>query len=196
MNTGDDIEIQLRLCGMDEFPAEFLLDTIKHVNHAVYLSEVSDLRMCRNRLSDLPSVAFDAAEHRIRQYRGSAVRIHSIEKGSLALTAVVAGLGYFILKNTLGETLKEAWLNSDMHLKLVKLLTKSRWTKVADIVDRTEMLLGKNLPGDVRIKFTTPTANDIENESCRESASTIQIDIELKPTKPFPDRRSKEFHSK
>jgi len=50
--------------------------------------------------------------------------VEKIERGSLTITALAAGAGFFILQSTIGESIKDAWKQVEMHKKIVDYLSK------------------------------------------------------------------------
>ncbi len=140
------------------------------MNDAAYASELDDLEALRTAFPDLPGVALDAAAHRIRQYRNSAIAITSARAGSIVLLASVSALCLFVLQQTLGETLKEAWLGSASHQKIKKFLIDRRCEKSEVLADDVKRRVGKvavpavelldglpdpeqpNVPPDIRIR--------------------------------------------
>lgn len=71
----------------------------------------------------LGPVVMDAVRMRVREARRRSVAVTGIGAGSLVVTAVVAATGAWILKNTLGESVKAAWLSSEVHEDLVNWLS-------------------------------------------------------------------------
>jgi hypothetical protein len=124
MNHSLGIEIEVRLHQMrtQEIPYSVFRKILDSLNRAAFESEKKDLKAIRNEFPKLPDVAFDAASHRQKEYRYSAILIKELKPGSLIVAGVVAGVSIWILQQTLGETLKEAWLDSQGHQKLKKLL--------------------------------------------------------------------------
>ena len=51
------------------------------------------------------------------------------------MIGVVAGVGYYVLDKTLGETLSDAWLNSSLHAKLKRFFLSNVRIKPYDILD-------------------------------------------------------------
>lgn len=68
-------------------------------------SEWQDLSDLRRSLSDLPAVAFDAAAHRMRSFKRSAIQVRTARSGSIILMTAMSGLSIRIFQQTLGETL-------------------------------------------------------------------------------------------
>ena len=50
--------------------------------------------------------------------------VEKVERGSLTITAIAAGAGFALLQCTLGESVKEAWKQVDMHKQIVDYLSK------------------------------------------------------------------------
>ncbi|PYC67448.1 hypothetical protein C9J69_18200 [Vibrio cholerae] len=50
--------------------------------------------------------------------------IEHIEKGSIIIEAALTAIGLWLLKNTIGESIKEAWKQSDMHESIVSYLSE------------------------------------------------------------------------
>ncbi|WP_217511817.1 hypothetical protein [Vibrio metschnikovii] len=50
--------------------------------------------------------------------------IERIEKGSIIIEAALTATGLWLLKNTIGESIKEAWKQSDMHELIVSYLSE------------------------------------------------------------------------
>ena len=130
------IELHLLCQPTTHLPAWLLVKSVSAVDNAILASELNDLRQLRKQLPDLPTVALDAAEKRLGAYRGSGLLVERAESGSLVVIGVVAGLSIFVLQNTLGETLKEAWLESDGSRRLKALLFEQRSIKAFDIAGR------------------------------------------------------------
>ena len=108
--------------GLHAFASPRLCFCNNQVNAVVLEQEGRELETLARDLEGLPPLALDAARHRLSLRSGEGVLFYSASKGSIVLCGVVAGLSAWILQQTLGETLKEAWVESDMHKKLKRLL--------------------------------------------------------------------------
>lgn len=58
--------------------------------------------------------------------------LERLEKGSIELTITLTAFGVWLLQQTIGESIKEAWLKSDMHKDLVDYLSSDRRKVVLD----------------------------------------------------------------
>jgi len=162
MNHGLGIEIEVRLHQMEpeELPYAVFRKILDSLNNAVYASEIKELDAIQKELSNLPEVAFDAAKYRLKQYRYSAILIKELRPGSLVVAGCVAGVAIWVLQQTLGETLKEAWLYSQGHRRIKEILLKrmggKRHSLATDAVKRIE----RAIPSETSIGYNGPV--DVE----------------------------------
>lgn len=172
------IELLLRTEPHRRLSARVVVKAITAVDAAIMASERKDLRLLRDELSGFPGVAFDAAEQRLGSFRGAGLQLERAESSSILLIGAVAGISIFILQNTLGETLKEAWLDSDGHRRLKGFLLRQRHIKPYDIASQAVSKLLRALPtapgvtADVRpgsdgspsvVRLTVPISEAQEN---------------------------------
>ncbi|MBF0258581.1 MAG: hypothetical protein HQK62_07050, partial [Desulfamplus sp.] len=187
MNQGLGIEIEVRLhqIGPEEIPYSVFRKILDSLNNAVFESEKKDLRAIRSEFPDLPDVAFDAASYRLKEYRYSSILIKELRPGSLIVAGVVAGVSIWVLQQTLGETLKEAWLESQDHKRLKEFLLKRMGSKIHSLatdaakrIERavlSEASIGCNYPGD---------------PAYLEEPSKIKIDVRIEiNSKEYPPNR-------
>src|SRR5689334_17930904 len=113
------IEISIHYAGAKQFPSNFVTSVIDAVENAVFEAEMEEMREIQAEFGDLPQVR--NALYQLNMHRGEYVRFVTAREGSVIL-AGVAGLVFWILQNTLGETLKEAYLETKLHKKLKEVL--------------------------------------------------------------------------
>jgi hypothetical protein len=119
--VADNIGIEIRYEGREGFPADAVVATIQRVEAVVREQESRQLETLARDLEDLPSIAVDAARQRLRTHEGEGIIFYSASQGSMILIGA-AGLAVWLLEKTLGETLTDAWLETDLHKKLKRLL--------------------------------------------------------------------------
>jgi hypothetical protein len=110
--------IEIRFVKRPAFSAELIATVVNMVEQTVFETEYSDLIAAIEEFPDMPPIVRDAALVRIERYRGRSLQFQRAESGSIVLIGAVAGLAYWILSATLGETFKRAWLETDLHRKL------------------------------------------------------------------------------
>jgi hypothetical protein len=137
------------------FPCEVLARVTVAVEAAVFQVEREELGMLGETLEDaLPMI--DAAHYRLERYQGASVVITGANEGSVVVLGVIAGLSYWILDKTFGETLKEAWKGCATHEKLQDVFMRRRGERVRRIADRIETdstLRTANWPVRLHAKF-------------------------------------------
>jgi hypothetical protein len=65
-------------------------------------------------------------------HHNEAYYVEKIERGSLTITVIVSSVGIWLLQQTIGESVKEAWLQSEMHKNLVAYLTSPTRKTIID----------------------------------------------------------------
>lgn len=138
-----NICVKIHIEFKDHVTSDFLVNTVTSIDRAIFKQEKLLLKTLRKEFSDLPTVFFDAAEFRLQNNKGKALQIKSAEEGSIILIGMAFGLSYWILKQTLGETVKEAWLESDSHKKLKKYLKADLISKSKNIENEIMLELNK-----------------------------------------------------
>lgn len=183
-----DFDIKLELCCKQSFPADIITTAIQCINDAYYLSEIDDLTQIQGEFTDLPKVAFEAAVSRMKKCKKSSVLISSVEKGSIEITIAATALAYWILNQTLGETLKETWNESDMKKKVKEILGKGLDKKVGDVRKNVLRRLKQKLPVDTGISGKEPSQNNNGDKTVIE----IRVELEIEKTK-YPPKRGDMF---
>src|ERR1700738_3023787 len=116
-----EISIRVRFRGAEALPAAFIASSIAIVETEVFRSEYDELDVIFRELGELPAIIRDACHHRIQQYEGNSLLFENAAKGSLILIGVGSALAYWIVQNTLGESLKDAYKESGLHWRLKSL---------------------------------------------------------------------------
>ena len=187
MSEGLGIEIVLRLhqMGPEEIPYSVFRKIVDALNRAVYESENMELATIQAEFPDLPSVAFDAARYRLRQYRYDSILIKDLRPGSLVIAGAVAGVAIWVLQQTLGETLKEAWLDSEWHQRIKSLLLRRMSHKIYSLATDAARRIERSVPSETNISYDGPV-----NARVSEAPSRITIDVKIEvSTKDYPPDR-------
>jgi hypothetical protein len=109
--------------------------------------------------------------------------VKRIEKGSILIEGALTAIGLWLLKTTIGESVKEAWKQSEMHSNLVEYLTKSKDRE--EVIDRCvdRVFDAWNFDGF--------TIESIEKEKVGENAQDLKIRVNLN-TDPMLKKHVKE----
>lgn len=179
-----NVGLKLRFEKFDEVPAGFAITAVQCVNDVFYQSELRDLHDIRNQFSEIPAVALDAAEQRMRESRKDAVLLQGFQKGSLEIAVIGAGLAIWFLKQTLGETIKEAWLEGGLHERIKEFLTKRRSEKYHAIAQDSERRLERKLRTKVEMGYS---------DSYEHVSITLQVWFHPGEHPPFPRQHEDSF---
>ena len=113
-----DIRIELHLDGRDGMvDLRSLLRILNVLEAAIYNSDRTDVDHAARELQ-LSPVIRDACLERLRQYRHQRLLLQDARSGSLELIGLVAGVSYFVLEKTIGESISEAFKESRYHAQL------------------------------------------------------------------------------
>ncbi|HUU89129.1 MAG TPA: hypothetical protein VMX17_15450 [Candidatus Glassbacteria bacterium] len=184
---GIEIEVQLHQKGPEELPYAVFRKILDSLNNSVFESEKNELDAIQKEFPDLPDVAFDAAKYRLKQYRYSAILIKELRPGSLIVAGCAAGVAIWVLQQTLGETLKEAWIDGQWHQKIKNILLKRMGDKRYSLATDAAKRIERAIPSETSIGNNGPV--DVE---LLEKPSRIRIDvrIEINPKDYPPDRKN------
>ena len=94
-----------------------LLHILDVIEAATYTSDRQDVTEAAAELNLSPLIR-DACLERLRSYRHKRLLLRETGPGSLAVFGVLAGVSYFVIQKTIGESFKEAYKSSDAHLYL------------------------------------------------------------------------------
>lgn len=122
MDDLDKLEIEVRISSTAYVPAGNLSEITGLIERAILEEELLELGHLRNELSEIPSVVYDAVRMKIYEKAGYSFQISYASNGSLVLGGIAVGLCIWLLNQTLGETIKEAWIESEAHFNLKNIL--------------------------------------------------------------------------
>jgi hypothetical protein len=155
MSENLNIETSVRFDVTSGVPSAEAIGILKILNAIYYKSELIDLYAFKKEYPDIPKAIFDATEFRMRRERESAILIRSINRGSVEFVVVGTGLMIWFLQQTIGETIKEAWLDSKWHKALKDFLLNRRFEK--------KEMIEKESSRAIRIRFRTDIDFDYQN---------------------------------
>jgi hypothetical protein len=177
-------QIAIRFVRGPAFSAELLSTVISLVEETVFRTEYADLIAALEELEEIPSVVRDAAIFRIDRYQGRSLQIEDAHSDSIILVGAIAGLAYWILDKTLGETFKEAWVETPLHKKLKEFFISRRKSKLEEVQERLR-------PEFRRYRFDRTRRMEVHTEissSIQEETLTIEvIDHDILPMPPAYD---------
>src|SRR5437868_1968218 len=138
MPQESDIAIIAKFTQAADFPAALISGVVNAIERVVFEVEREELEYLIEAIPGIPLVAADASRQRLYVRRGQSVLVESASGGSIVIACVVSALALWILKETLGETIKEAWRDSPTHHHLKDFLSRERTLKTEQIAQRLE----------------------------------------------------------
>ncbi len=121
-----DYIVQLRFQGRDQADAWLVAKVLTIAENARRQADFDLLDRVRFELpvDVVPPVAIDAARERLRGQGRSTLQVAAVEPGSVKVTVLVLASAWWLLNQTLGETVSEAWTETDSHKKLKQWLLR------------------------------------------------------------------------
>ena len=104
------------------------------VERALYFSDRTDVQTVARKLG-MNRVMQDACLERIRRHRYERFQIRKADNGSIVFYGAITAVSFFVLKNTIGESLKEGWRISKRHQRLTEVFRSIFDEKVESIAD-------------------------------------------------------------
>ena len=167
-----DIVIQIHIQDSNGIHSKELLQTLDTLETALFASDRLDIERASEKL-EIPSVIRDACLERLRKYRNDRLLLTGAKNGSIELFGVVAGVSYFVLQKTIGETFKEGFKETNVHDNLKEFFRKAIDDKALYISESLRRVFA-NKKKQANIKMI-PSDNANSNR--------IIIDIHGKPIK-------------
>lgn len=122
MDELEQIQIEIKV----EFPTFVSAGNISKIaaltEQAIFELELAELEYLRSEFKEIPTAIYDASLLRLYRKSGSAFLIKEAQSGSIILGGIAAGLAIWLLNQTIGETIKEAWVESESHARLKEFL--------------------------------------------------------------------------
>ena len=139
MDESLDIWFEIRFIGYGGVSVEVLTSVLKQVTWAIESAEKDELDELVESFPDWSGIARDAMRYRFdRVDRDRLLNIERASNGSIILAGAAIGLAYWVVDKTLGETVKDAWKDSDGHTRLKEFLKKRVFSKRDQIASRLQ----------------------------------------------------------
>lgn len=177
------IPVRIYFGERQKFPAKLFSHVIGVIDEAIYQVEIKELELLSKTFPEIPKVSIDAARYRLQEYRGSSVFIENVSRGSIYLECFAVGLSIWLLQQTLGETIKEAWLESESHEKIKNFLKSSLIRKSKSIGAEVNKKINKPKKAD-RI---SPPRTELTIDAPPNRVPTISINVYPEDDEPNPE---------
>lgn len=172
MDELEQIPIEIKV----EFPIFVSAANISKITalteQAIFEVELRDLEYLTNEYEEISPAIHDATLLRLYRKSGSAFLVREAHSGSMLLAGMGVGLSIWLLNQTIGETIKEAWVESESHARLKEFLLAKRGNKKKAIRESVRSKLRENgIRADaeatsekVSVSISAKEDEEIENE--------------------------------
>ncbi len=166
---GEPMELSIRIQfeGGEAFPSSFIAQSLSVVEDEVFRLEYDELEEIFKVLKDVPDSIKDACHERIQRHKGSSLLLEKASSGSIILSGVSTTLAYWVVENAVGESIKDADKQSDLHQKLRKILLQRFPTRNQELSYRLNQRLFRPnsdtaVSADIKIAENDPTILEIK----------------------------------
>ena len=172
MEKEENASIEIELTFQGEPPTGLFVNTIQICEEEIYENLRAEMEASLEELN-LPGYVKSVCRRRFTDTSGIGLRFTSARRGSIVLYAGLTALGYWIIQNTVGETLKDAYKDTGMHQRLKNLFLSRRRKQAED--------LGSALTG--RLVRYTSDAPAIVSVDVKDHGSRSVINITVSMSK-------------
>lgn len=150
-----DIKCTVNFGGSDGVTYEVLDSVLLSICKDVHNYERKELNLYLKFLTknNVNKVTQDAIEHRFSKIdKRRSISVVEARTGSIEVALTLAAVAYWVVDKTLGETLKEAWLTSELHFKLVNFLKERTIERKNQMEKQEDLVFLKKVDG-VQISY-------------------------------------------
>jgi hypothetical protein len=154
-----DIQFEIHLEGRQGLvDSRAMLQVLDVIETATFSSDRDDVTEAAQRLQ-LTDLVRDACLERLRKYRHKRLLLRETGPGSLAVFGLLAGVSYFVIHKTIGESFTEAFKTSEAHERLKALFRSLIDHKALRLVENVRRVLAsrKTL---ARVQMTRESGDD------------------------------------
>lgn len=148
MEQIEDIRIVLRFSSEYKIPADLVAIIIKCVDEAMKESEEADFNAITREVPQIPSEILQSIEQDFANNKFKGMYLESAENGSIIVEGIVVAAASWVLLNTIGESFKDAWKESELHQKIKDVLLSKQETKVDELIQRIKAQLDEAIAAE------------------------------------------------
>ena len=115
-------------------------------------AEIQEIDEMETAFPDLPAAVFDAMRYRASRLTAQSLNFETASSGSIILGGVAAAVAYWLLDKTLGETVRQAWEESDLHKRIKGFLLTNMRPKANRIAQAIRPSRWSNSDSDVTVE--------------------------------------------
>jgi len=129
-----------------------VLGAIEAAERSVERAEKEEIDELQQEFPDVPAAVFDAMRYRASKLAAQSINLDTASSGSIILAGAAAAVAYWLLDKTLGETMKQAWEESDLHARVKRFLLARFNAKAERIASHVKASRWPNAVNDVSVR--------------------------------------------
>lgn len=180
MANDSDLAICVILRGGLAVPASVLAWALASIEAALREVAEEELLALHSEEATPSHDAIDRAIARLKTTEPSGLLLQTATTGSIVLTGVVAGLSYWLLDKTIGETTAAAWQESSLHRKLLRVLRGRAADRPREVHDKVGRTLAERRPS----KGPQPSV-DVRLDSQPNGSPIVIVVITVDPLRDY-----------
>ncbi|AMJ97368.1 hypothetical protein AVL55_03835 [Alteromonas macleodii] len=184
------MQIYLYFSGDDAISLAAIEEVTKQLRKMLIEIERKDLKIIRKKFPEIPFAVLKKVSGDMDEYLDDPTlfKVAAVKKGSLGLYLSLTALCYWLLDKTLGETVKDAWIQTSLHRRLKAYFIKNKTEKLKQLQREINSSIEKPKARQVRsnITITVPMRADLDEDanilSIRIEYSSLKDDLDKMPT--------------
>lgn len=166
MGESQELSIRIHFEGGEAFPSSFIAQSLNVVEDEAFRLDYDELEEIFKILKDVPDSIKDTCHERIQRYKGSSLLLENASNGSIVMTGISTALPYWVVENAVGESVKDASKQSELHDKLKELLLQRFASRNKELSYRLNQRLFRPnsdtaVSADIKIAENDPTVLEI-----------------------------------
>jgi hypothetical protein len=186
MDKIPEIKFILRFCSKSQIPAELVARILLEVEKSILYVESQELTKIRAEFPDLPTGMINTLQKQLDSGKLKGLYLNEAKSGSIILIGLLAGIGapaYWLLNQTLGKDIENAWQKTKFSKRFQELLLHGSKDKLDKLIDAITKNIVATIPVDIEgIKFGFRKGNDGED---------LVLGMKVEFTNEYPTTRGK-----
>lgn len=129
------MRIHIYFAGSNTVPFQIFDETVAYIHKIISSIEREEISRIREEIPEIDEDILEEVLDRFDEYGLDATyfRIEAIKPGSVELGLALVAFGWWLLDKTVGDTLNEAWKESELHRKIKEFFLCRKHAKLEEI---------------------------------------------------------------
>lgn len=183
MAENKDIRLEFHFKYEDRLPAGLFARFVQVAEQAIYEAELEDLFELSVTLPEISRIDLDAMRYRMDQNWGRTLQLEDVYTGSIILSGLAAGLAYWVVDQTLSESLQDGWPGSELRGRI-------RDHLLGDPLGKAQRVAAKIAAKAEEDLYLKQYETRVEHEVYEGGFAAVAFTIELAPEDQGPPARA------